>query len=387
MEKEQKIIQQNEQNIHKQEMVVTKVIKTNRQHCNLIIKQNKRNIRKYIKVFKTVYLSKQNTKNGISHYNMLSGIKPILFVENLYKRYPHKKTPTINNISFNVYPGQFHAFIGANGAGKTTSIKCIIGAYARWSGTVLINGLKNTSVEAKKTLGYIPENARFPQRMSCYSYLVWMAKLSGLSGTEAKRFAKTRLTELNMWKLRGKSPNTFSSGQKKKVLLAQALINNPDVLVMDEPAANLDPKARIELFETLGKLKKEGKAIFISSHVLAELDKYANAATILDGGKIVFSGTTKEMFERYSERKLSISVSDHDQLKQFLHKKHISYKIDEVSGNFVVNFQTQAQETGFLSMVQKSNIQLLSFNEIGNKLDDIYKKLIKFGSVDTMEKK
>ena len=351
-----------------------------------IIKQNKKNLKVFSKTFKNVFINKQNTKNGIDHYNQLK-YKPILFVENLYKKYPGKKKPTINNISFNVYPGQFHAFIGANGAGKTTSIKSIIGAYARWSGTVLINGKKNTSIEAKKSLGYIPEKARFPQRMSCYSYLVWMAKLSGLSGFEAKRFAKTRLTELNMWNLRGKSPNSFSSGQKKKVLLAQALINNPQVLVMDEPAANLDPKARIELFETLGKLTKEGKAIFISSHVLAELDKYANAATILDGGKIVFTGTTKQLFNKYADRKLSVSVSDPYKLKVFLKDNDIKYTIDEINDNFIIKFQTKQQEIDFLNLIQKTKIQLLSFNEVGNKLDDIYKKLIRFGSVDTMEVK
>lgn len=349
-----------------------------------IKRQNKKNAKAYGRMFKTIHLSKQNTKSGIAHFNRLNP-KPILFVENLYKKYPRKKAPAINNISFNVYPGQFHAFIGANGAGKTTSIKSIIGAYARWSGTVLINGEKNTSIQAKRFLGYIPENARFPARMSCFSYLVWMARLSGLSRIEAKRFAKTRLTELNMWNLRGKSPNSFSSGQKKKVLLAQALINNPHVLVMDEPAANLDPKARLELFDTLGKLTKQGKAIFISSHVLAEMDKYANAATILDGGKIVFTGTTKELFDKYADRKLSVSVSEPAKLKKFLASNGIQYKIDEINGNFLINFQTRKQEMNFLQLIQKTKIQLLSFNEVGNKLDDIYKKLIKFGSVDTME--
>ena len=347
--------------------------------------QNDRNISRYLITFRNRRKSKQNTKSGIAHYEQLA-VKPILFVENLYKKYPRKKSPAINHITFNVYPGQFHAFIGANGAGKTTSIKSIIGAYARWSGTVLINGKKNTSVEAKRFLGYIPENARFPQRMSCYSYLVWMAKLSGLSSYAAKRFATTRLNELNMWNLRTKNPNSFSSGQKKKVLLAQALINNPHVLVMDEPAANLDPKARLELFETLGKLCKEGKAIFISSHVLAELDKYANAATILDGGKIVFTGTTKQLYEKYADRKIQLEVTDNKQLEAFLKKKGINYVVDKFTDKYIVSFQNKEQEEDFLGLIQHNNIKLISFNEIGNKLDDIYKKLIRYGSVDTMHK-
>jgi len=350
---------------------------------NLII-QNKKNIKKFTKQFSNALVT-QNTKMGIEHYNRLP-VKPILFVENLYKKYPRKPAPAVNNVSFNVYPGEFHAFIGANGAGKTTSIKSIIGAYARWKGTVLINGFKNTSIEAKKFLGYIPENARFPTRMGCYSYLVWMAKLSGLSRIDAKRFATQRLNELNMWNLRKKSPNSFSSGQKKKILLAQALINNPHVLVMDEPAANLDPKARLELFETLGKLQKEGKAIFISSHVLSELDKYCNATTILDGGKIVFTGTTTDLYNKYADRKIMVNVNKPAQLKAYLKKNGIDYEIDPISTNYIIKFATKKDEENFLQWIQKSTVSLTTFTEIGNKLDDIYKKLIRFGSVDTMKK-
>jgi ABC-2 type transport system ATP-binding protein len=96
---------------------------------------------------------------------------PILYVKNLTKKYFGKKKPAINNISFNVFPGEFHAFIGANGAGKTTTIKCLIGAYANWNGTVLINGHKNNKEIAKKKLGYIPESARFPEKLSAIKYL------------------------------------------------------------------------------------------------------------------------------------------------------------------------------------------------------------------------
>jgi len=351
---------------------------------NEIKKTNNKNIKDYVSKFGISRFKKQNPDVGIYHYKLLKN-KPILFVENLYKRYPRKKQPAINHISFNVYPGQFHAFIGANGAGKTTSIKSIIGAYSLWEGTVLINGKKNTSVAAKKRLGYIPENARFPAKMSCYSYLVWMARLSGVEKEAAKKFAEAKLKELNLKNLRNKSPNSFSSGQKKKVLLAQALINDPDILVMDEPAANLDPKARIELFEKLGKLQKQGKAILISSHVLAELDKYANAATILDGGKIVFTGTTKELFDKYAERKINIRVDKPKPLLDMVKKNKISCK-SLGDNKFEIDFLNKEEEIKLFELVTHKQINLLSYVEIGNQLDDIYKKLIKFGSVDTMGK-
>lgn len=353
-----------------------------------IAKQNNQNKRHFFNLYANRNIFKsQNTSLAIDDYQSMKN-KPILYVKNLYKKYPHKKKPTINNISFNVYPGQFHAFVGANGAGKTTTIKCLIGAYARWSGSILINGKKNTSIAAKKDLGYIPENARFPAKMNTFSYLVWMARLSGLKHANAKIFAVRKLNELNMWKLRRRNPNTFSSGQKKKILLAQATINDPSILIMDEPAANLDPKARLDLYMTLNKLAQQGKAIFISSHVLAELDKYANAVTILDGGKIIFNGTIKELYDKYADRKIQILASNMTKLKTILNQMNISYEWNLSNDKIVVSYTSVKQENDFLyKIIKDKNIQLLSYEEIGNKLDDIYAKLIKYGSVDTMDKK
>ena len=108
--------------------------------------------------------------SDIKKYEQLSE-KPILYVRNLTKYYKSKKTPTISALNFNVYPGEFHAFIGANGAGKTTTIKCLITSYYNWSGTILINGKKNETEAAKKNIGYIPEKASFPECFSTFSYL------------------------------------------------------------------------------------------------------------------------------------------------------------------------------------------------------------------------
>lgn len=218
----------------------------------------------------------------------------LLEVKGLTKRYSRKAKPAVNQISFQVRKGEFHAFVGANGAGKTTTIKSIVGAYAKFQGEIKICGIDNRSKLSRIKLGYIPEIARFPSRLSAYKYLNSMAMLNGLDKKEANNFTKNILEKFNMTALQKVSPNNFSSGQKKKILLAQALSNNPDILVMDEPAANLDPRSRIEFFDILKDLQKQGKSIFISSHILSELDIYANAVTILDGGKIVYTGKRRE---------------------------------------------------------------------------------------------
>ena len=235
----------------------------------------------------------------------------IVEVKNFTKKYPGTEKPAVNNLSFQIRKGQFHAFIGANGAGKTTTMKALVGAYAKWEGEIKVCGIDNQKAEAKKKIGYVPEKAIFPTSFTSKQYLESMAKLAGLSSEQAKTFAADKLKEFKMEKLANKTPELFSSGQKKKILCAQALCHDPEVLILDEPAANLDPIARIELFDLLKKVQSEGKSIFISSHILAEVGKYANYVTILDGGKIVYSGpvTKKTDLERlYSKYVLIGSV-------------------------------------------------------------------------------
>ncbi len=232
------------------------------------------------------------TTSKALHVKPIDTSNPLVEIKHVTKHYKGRPQPAINDISFNIYPGQFHAFIGANGAGKTTTIKSIIGAYSskKIKGEILINGESNQLVSGKRLIGYIPEEARFPAKITTRDYLKLMTMLSGYSKKDAEAIVDNILKQLNIESLAHKYPDSFSSGQKKKILLSQALIHNPQILIMDEPAANLDPLARDELFNTLLTLQQQGKSIFISSHILDEIGKYATYATILDGGKVVYDG-------------------------------------------------------------------------------------------------
>ncbi|WP_374697052.1 ABC transporter ATP-binding protein [Spiroplasma endosymbiont of Polydrusus formosus] len=210
-----------------------------------------------------------------------------------------KKFIAVDNISMNVGKGKIHGFIGPNGSGKTTTIKSLVGAIISTKGQFSIDGLKAGSSAAKGIIGYIPENARFPKHLNIYKYLVEMSYLRNVNYKEAKIKANKILDNLNLWKFRTKNPNTFSSGMKKKVLLAQALIADPKVLILDEPAANLDPTSRQELFNDLIKVRNEGKTILICSHILTELQDLADEITILNYGKVVFSGNVINHSQNY----------------------------------------------------------------------------------------
>ncbi|GAA5414354.1 ABC transporter ATP-binding protein [Ureaplasma sp. OM1] len=307
-----------------------------------------------------------------------------LAVVNLTKQYKKNMPPAINNLNFKVGPGEFHAFIGGNGAGKTTTIKSIVGAYAKYQGSIYMQGYLNKTAEAKRNIGYIPEIARFPEGMSTKTYLIQMAELSGVEHKAAVKFCEETLVKLKMDKLASKSPNTFSSGQKKKILLAQALVHDPKILIMDEPAANLDPRARLDFFDTLKELQKEGKSIFISSHILSELDKYATHATILDGGHIVFSNNLS-VFDRENSTELLLKVDDSAQLVSYLEKEQYKFFFDNEHHLYhVKNVDAQATQK-ILDDLMLLKLEILLFEKFIPTLEDIYKEYVIKGSVHTMD--
>ncbi|MBZ4195625.1 ABC transporter ATP-binding protein [Mycoplasma tauri] len=224
-------------------------------------------------------------------------MKKILQIINLKKMFD-KTERGIKGISFNVNEGDFHAFIGENGAGKTTTIKTIIGAYANYEGNILINDINIKKAESRSIIGYVPEAAIFPKELTTFDYLYNLSFLSSIPKKEAKRRIEKYLKLFNIENLIKDKPYNFSSGQKKKILLIQALLHGPKLLILDEPAANLDPSSRYELFTLLQKVNKEEKiTILISSHVLAEIDKYVNSVTLIHDGNILYSGVKNKPLE------------------------------------------------------------------------------------------
>ena len=330
-------------------------------------------LKKDIKLYRDYYFSSPK-KDALKY-------KPnpayILEVINLYKKYKPKSPWIINNLNFHIQKGEFHAFIGGNGAGKTTTIKSIIGAYAKFNGCVYIAGKNNFTKESKKFMGYIPEVAKFPDGMSAREYLISMCEMSGLSHQKSVIYTDKKLKEFHMIRLAKKSPNNFSSGQKKKILLAQALVHNPDLLIMDEPAANLDPIARMEFFSTLKQLQKQGKAIFISSHILSELDKFADSCTVLDGGKIVYTGKVDVDYTSYL---VTINPNKFETLNKIFIKFNIN--ASNISGN-----QCMLDHFSNLKLLQDwlNKNYIIEFKKYKRTLEDIYNKYVIKGSIETMK--
>ncbi|MDD1360342.1 ABC transporter ATP-binding protein [Metamycoplasma hyosynoviae] len=224
----------------------------------------------------------------------------------------------LNNVSFQIKKGQFHGFIGANGAGKTTLFRSILGFYPDVKGEILINGKSWKDISFKEKIGYIPEVAMFPKKLTVLEYLEIFAGLSNIPWKEIRPKVFQLLEHYNITsEIYNKNGNNLSSGQKKKILLIQALLNDPEILILDEPAANLDPKIRVELYESLKELAKKGKTIFVSSHILTELQEYIDSFTVLDKGNVVETSTIEGKISK-SNYKFTIESDEVKAIEEIL---------------------------------------------------------------------
>ncbi|MDD5603994.1 MAG: ABC transporter ATP-binding protein [Eubacteriales bacterium] len=202
----------------------------------------------------------------------------------------------VNNMELIVTRGAIHAFIGPNGAGKSTTIKMLAGAIRPTKGSACIGGKQAGSIAAGKLIGYAPENPRFNKGVTAYRYLIYMSMLCGEGYCNAKRKAAEMLDFFGLTRYAPWDAFKFSAGMRKKLSIAQALIHSPEVLLLDEPTANLDPDSRIELFGYLRDYAgKKGKTILISSHVLAELEHIADHMSIINKGELLLQGEINEI--------------------------------------------------------------------------------------------
>jgi len=215
-------------------------------------------------------------------------------IENLVKTFG--PTRAVDGISFTVERGEVLGFLGPNGAGKSTTMRMITGFMPPTSGTVSVGGhdVVESPLEAKRLIGYLPENAAAYPDMTVHGFLNFAAELRGLDG-EARKKALQRVVDLCFLdSVLHQSIDTLSKGYRHRTCLAQALIHDPEVLIMDEPTDGLDPNQKHEVRNLIRELGKN-KAIVFSTHILEEVDAACSRAIIIDRGRIVANGTPEEL--------------------------------------------------------------------------------------------
>lgn len=211
----------------------------------------------------------------------------------------------VKGVSFSFSAGQIVGFIGPNGAGKTTTIKMIATLHEPTRGDILFDDVSviEEPEEARRVVGYMPDALPEHRDTTVRDYLDFFARAYGLQGRK-RRLAIEEIEEFTqLGELRHKVLFALSKGMKQRVSLARALIHNPSVLIMDEPAAGLDPRARIELRELLKVLADQGKSILLSSHILTELSELCTHAVFIEQGRVLRAGSIDDLLKEASSRK------------------------------------------------------------------------------------
>ena len=209
----------------------------------------------------------------------------------------------VDRVTFQVPPRSLHGFVGPNGAGKTTVLKLICTLLPPQSGRVCVYGkdVSRQTKEVRRQLGFMPDHFSMYRQMTVSEYLDFFAAAYGLSLADRRRVIGDVLALTDMDGRRDSLISGLSRGMQQRVGLARVLVNDPDLLLLDEPASGLDPRARIELMEILRALRQMGKTIFISSHILSELAELCDSVTIIDRGRIRYSGAMRNLLEQGTE--------------------------------------------------------------------------------------
>jgi ABC-2 type transport system ATP-binding protein len=217
-------------------------------------------------------------------------------IRHLHKQYDN--TNVVEDLSLDINKGEVLGFLGPNGAGKSTTMKMITGFIEPTSGKIKIKNLsiKDNSLEVKKYIGYLPEGAPQYGEMTTYDFLVFVAKIRGIHKNQLSEAISMVVENLSLHDVLNKRIEHLSKGFKRRVGIAQAIIHDPEILIMDEPTDGLDPNQKYDVRELIKKISKD-KTIIISTHILEEVEAVCTRAAIIAKGKLLFDDTPKKLKE------------------------------------------------------------------------------------------
>ena len=225
----------------------------------------------------------------------------MLEIKNYSKSYSEGKKAA-DNVTLTVESGDIYGFIGHNGAGKSTTIRAVVGVLDFTEGEILIDGhsVKEEPLACKRITAYIPDNPDLYENLTGIQYLNFIADVFNLSASEREERIRKYAEMFEITDALGDLISSYSHGMKQKVAIISALIHNPKLLVLDEPFVGLDPKASFTLKEVMHEMCGRGTAVFFSTHVLDVAEKLCNKVAIIKHGRIIASGTMEELTEGQS---------------------------------------------------------------------------------------
>ncbi|WP_055665232.1 ABC transporter ATP-binding protein [Desnuesiella massiliensis] len=303
----------------------------------------------------------------------------MLKINNLCKNYG--KFKAVDNLSLHIPKGEIFGFVGPNGAGKTTTMKIVSGLLDATSGEVYVGGINafKNSKELKRKIGYMPDFFGVYDDLKVMEYLEFYASIYKIKGQERTKICNDLLQLVELSDKREAYVDSLSRGMKQRLCLARSLVHNPDLLVLDEPASGMDPRARVEMKEILRTLKGMGKTIIVSSHILPELAELCTSIGIIESGKIVISGTVEEIMSKvYNTKTLRIKVLDNlEEAINILREYPNLDNIDKTSDT-TIEVSIDGDEKHMSSLLKRlieNNIPVVTFNLLDGSLEDVFMRV------------
>ncbi|PIR13623.1 ABC transporter [Candidatus Falkowbacteria bacterium CG11_big_fil_rev_8_21_14_0_20_39_10] len=306
-------------------------------------------------------------------------------IKNLTKKFASETI--LDNLTFSVKKGEVLGFLGPNGAGKTTTMKIISGFWLATSGQVEIDGLDvgKDSLKIRKKIGYLPETVPLYDDMLVYEYLRFVGQVRGLSDSELKKRIKEVIEICGLKKIIKKSVDELSKGYRQRVGLAQAIIHDPEVLILDEPTTGLDPNQIAEIRDLIKKIGQE-KTVIFSTHILSEASATCDRVIIINNGKIVGQGSPKDLAEKSGAKEViyvKIKGPKSEVLEKLKAMENVNRaEVKDKESDEVYGYEIQAKEgidlREYLSMtVMGAGWSILEFNKKIVSLEDVFRELTK----------
>ena len=236
-----------------------------------------------------------------------------------YRDFWHRpKVRALDGIDFEVAPGEVFGLLGPNGSGKSTTLKMILGLLYPTQGQINVFGQPPSAVRIKERIGYLPEESYLYKYLTARETLDFYGKLFDLSTVERKQRTEQLLDMVNLRQAANRSIGEFSKGMTRRIGLAQALINDPDLIVLDEPTSGLDPIGRRQVKDLILTLAKRGKTVFVASHLLADVEDVCDRIAILYNGRILVQGAVKDLLEERDTCRWTTNSLPKESLKKVL---------------------------------------------------------------------
>ncbi len=293
----------------------------------------------------------------------------VLEVKNLVKSF--NTVIAVDDISFSVPEGSVFGLIGRNGAGKTTTIRMMMNIYIPDSGEVILRGTK-IGQEFKDKVGYLPEERGLYKKMKVMETLLFLAELKGKTGKEIEKKANEYLKKFDLIERKNSKLEDLSKGNQQKVQFLATVLHSPEFLILDEPFSGLDPINTNMVKEIILELKREGKVIIFSTHLMDFAEKMCDHIAMIDHGKIILQGALKDIKKKFAQRNVSLNYEGD---LSFLKNNPIIESIEDFGNSTGIKVKRSEQIQELLRLLIENNIVVNSFQANEISLHEIFIQL------------